>query len=304
MISNGQGKTRADKNGDARKTKTWRSFYLSTGEQGIADKLREVKKIPKAGQEVRLIDVPADAGNGHGIFEDICNFSSGAELSEYLKKQTVTHYGHAGRAFLLHLVSQKEELESKWTIFKEEFLKSLGYHTNGQVRRVALRFAIVAFAGELATQWGILPWNEGTASEGIRKCYQCWLNERGSNGNMEDQKALDAIQGFIETYGNSRFQTIGVDISDSSTWMSPERCDNRAGYKRKKDNKIQYLFTKAGFKTALNELNFENGCKALEKAGWLKRGDGNNRMQQCNLPDLGRKRCYVIELPEDIEFDV
>lgn len=306
MISNGQGKTRADKNGDARKTKTWRTFYLSTGEQGIADKLREVKKIPKAGQEVRLIDVPADAGNGHGIFEDICNFSSGAELSEYLKKQAVTHYGHAGRAFLLHLVSQKEEIESKWTIFKEEFLKCLGGHNTGQVRRVALRFAIVAFAGELATQWGILPWEKGTACEGIGKCYQSWLSERGSSGNMEDQKALDAIQSFIETHGNSRFEPMGVDISDSSTWIrnGGYSNDNQAGYKRKKDNKMQYLFTKAGFKTALNELNFENACRALEKAGWLKRGDGNNRMQQCTIPGLGRRRCYVIELPEEIEFDV
>ena len=51
-------------------------------------------------------------------------------------------------------------------------------------------------------------------------------------------------------------------------------------------------------------LILKMGVRLWKKAGWLKRGDGNNRMQQCNLPDLGRKRCYVIELPEDIEFDV
>ena len=73
MLGNGQGKARASRSGASRAAAKWNVMYLSTGEVGLADLAREGKVVrsPQAGQEVRILDVPADAGRGMGLFEDI-----------------------------------------------------------------------------------------------------------------------------------------------------------------------------------------------------------------------------------------
>lgn len=44
---------------------------LSTGEKGLADKILEEGGRVQAGQAVRLVDIPADAGAGLGLFESL-----------------------------------------------------------------------------------------------------------------------------------------------------------------------------------------------------------------------------------------
>ena len=68
MLANNAGKARARRDGLARPTATWRLLFLSSGEIGLADHMREAGKRVRAGQEVRLADLPADAGAGHGLF--------------------------------------------------------------------------------------------------------------------------------------------------------------------------------------------------------------------------------------------
>ena len=48
--------------------------------------------------------------------------------------------------------------------------------SDGQVRSVAGRFGVVAAAGELATEWGILPWEIGEATQAAAICFQAWLD--------------------------------------------------------------------------------------------------------------------------------
>ena len=77
MLANGQGKARAGRTGAARSAKAWRVLFLSTGEIGLADKIGEDPRSRKrlmAGQEVRVIDLPADAGAGLGLFEELHGF--------------------------------------------------------------------------------------------------------------------------------------------------------------------------------------------------------------------------------------
>ena len=85
MLANGAGKSRAGRAGEGRKPAEWRVLFLSTGEIGIADKVAEDgRKKVTAGQEVRVIDVPADAGAGFGLFEDLHSFETDLTTSERL----------------------------------------------------------------------------------------------------------------------------------------------------------------------------------------------------------------------------
>jgi putative DNA primase/helicase len=55
----------------------------------------------KAGQSVRLLDIPA--ARNYGCFDDLHGFASGAALSDSIKREGASHYGHPGRAFLERL---------------------------------------------------------------------------------------------------------------------------------------------------------------------------------------------------------
>ena len=56
-----------------------------------------------AGQEVRLVDVPADAGAGWGLFRGSYGAASSKAFADALHAATGRHYGHAGRAFVAEL---------------------------------------------------------------------------------------------------------------------------------------------------------------------------------------------------------
>ena len=48
---------------------------LSSSENTLAQSMSETGRPVKAGQCVRLIDIPADAGAGYRLFEDIKGYS-------------------------------------------------------------------------------------------------------------------------------------------------------------------------------------------------------------------------------------
>src|SRR5207244_2611988 len=100
MLANGAGKGRAGRDGSARRSAQWRLLFLSSGELSLADKMAEAGKRVRAGQEVRLVDVPADAGAGMGIFEDLHGAASPGEFAEILRNATARCYGTGIRAYL------------------------------------------------------------------------------------------------------------------------------------------------------------------------------------------------------------
>src|SRR4029077_10194658 len=60
QLTGGTGKGRMKRDSSLRPSLTWRAMMLSTGEMRITDKLIEGDLRARAGQQVRLIDIPAD----------------------------------------------------------------------------------------------------------------------------------------------------------------------------------------------------------------------------------------------------
>jgi putative DNA primase/helicase len=61
MLANGSGKLRANIKGEAREKATWRLLFLSSGEVTLAEHMTEGGKKARAGMEIRLVDIHADA---------------------------------------------------------------------------------------------------------------------------------------------------------------------------------------------------------------------------------------------------
>ena len=72
--------------------------------------------------------------------------------------------------------------------------------SDGQVRRVAQRFALCGLAGGLAAQMEILP-PDFDAPGCAERCFHDWLAARGGIGASEDAAILAAVRLFIEQHG-------------------------------------------------------------------------------------------------------
>lgn len=253
MLANGSGKARASKTGGARHRQEWRMLFLSAGEVSLAQHMREAGKRTRAGQEVRLLDVPADAGAGLGIFEQLHGAESGAALSQQLLEATSKFYGTPAIAFLESITHPKNLSTLPLLIKKScaEFVTTyLPPSASGQVHRACLRFALIAAAGELATQYGITGWQEKEAEQAAKSCFNAWLAQRGNAGNYEDNTILAQAQSIFEAHGNSRFEELTLSgCTDNDVAISNIRIINRLGFKRTSGNReAEYLVFPQAFK--------------------------------------------------------
>lgn len=71
MLANEQSKARSTRTGAARSRLSWRLLFLSTGELSLTDHMAEGGKRSRTGQDVRMADIPAEAGKGWGAFEHL-----------------------------------------------------------------------------------------------------------------------------------------------------------------------------------------------------------------------------------------
>ena len=149
----------------------------------------------QAGQATRLPAIPADAGKGMGIYDTLHGFAGGAELSEHLTSEGAKHHGTAGRAYIAHLATIDAVGEARKHI--DAFMAAIpDKDKQGQARRVAMRFAILAAALELAQP--IHGLTDTTAV--IRQCHDDWQAAHGS-GKHEDRKIIEQTEDFMQTHG-------------------------------------------------------------------------------------------------------
>jgi putative DNA primase/helicase len=258
-LGNGRGKQRASRTGNARGVTRWRCFVLSSGERTIATAMMEGGAKAKAGQSVRLLDIPA--ARRFGAWDNLHGLPSGTAFSDAIKRAAVTHHGHAGRAFLEKLTRDKRNFGEYLERIK--LLPGLSADGGeGQSKRAAGRFAMLALAGEVATEYGITGWQEGAAIEAAAVGFKAWQSTRG-RGNDERRQILDRVSGFIERHGDSRFSN--ADTSETSDTMRV----NRAGWWRDAHEGRAYLFTAEGLREALTGFDFNRALDALQEAGAL-----------------------------------
>lgn len=237
MLANGSGKARANRTGTMRDTASWRLLFISSGEAGLAEHMAQANRKTKAGQEIRLLDIPADAGAGAGIFEELHNYAGGSAFSRAITEAVAKYHGTAAVTFLQNLVKRPPDwaanaVKRGQREFKADQIPS---DAGGQVERAAMRFALVGTAGEMATAWEITGWNPGEAMAAAAICFKAWLGQRGSIGNLEDMQMLSQVRRFFELHGEARFSDWERPASDTS--QHPPRTINRAGYRKHGDAK-------------------------------------------------------------------
>lgn len=305
MLANGAGKGRSRSDISLRESFRWKLLFLSSGEESLTSLMEQVGKRTKAGQEVRLADIPADTGC-FAVFEELHGFSDGAVFADSLVKAAHTYYGSAIREFLKKLT---QDIEGAKNFVKEQIASFLSEVVPegavGQIYRVASRFALVAAAGELSIHYNItramgadamasIGWDEGAARWAAKKCFDDWLEAYGGANSREETQLVADLRYFIEQNGESRFTDWNTQEAEPAE--NKYRTYNRAGFRKKTFDGSEFYFYPETFRREICKGRDEKFVKeTLFKRGLLKK-DSQDRYSLSAKPasEANSKRFVVI----------
>ena len=261
-LAGGQGKAAMDASRNLRQARAWRTMILSTGELSAAGKIQESRRSAKAGQLLRLMDIPITGGvivNTHGL--------EAATFANQLKRACGKAFGTAGPAFVTHLAEQYRELAA----LQPEVSNHVAGYTQQltpanappEQQRAIRRLALVLTAGLMAQDADILPASLDIDAS-IHAVRDAWLSE-GSN-LPEGARALQRIRAFILA-NPGRFRSALAATGDVYGNGRP-----LCGYTARNDE--LYLFTDDGLKEACEGIEASIAPNELASRGLLFRNDG------------------------------
>lgn len=143
----------------------------------------------------------------------------------------------------------------------------------------------MALAGELASEYGITGWPEGTATEAAAEGFKAWRSLRGPR-NDERRQILEAVSDFIERHGDSRFSSTKIvgNYSKDQEYLGPDTrigaeaiIRDRAGWWEGEGDARVYLFNAAGMREALAGFDFNPALDVLQEAGALPPPDASGK---------------------------
>lgn len=289
LLANGVGKGRQKAGGGLRGVAKFRVLFLSSGELSLSQLIEEGGGRVRAGQEVRVVDVPADAGRSMGVFDRVPEGVKPGEFANQLKAAVAKHYGHGIKEFLSRVTQNRALAEDALRVGVAAFLKrALPEDAHAQVHRVAHRFAVIAAAGELATAYGITGWAEGEAQNAAAVCMDAWMGARGGGGDAEGIAILAQVRNFISVHGEARF----------SRWDEPAhkpRTANRAGFSKASDAGPSFYVDPEPFRREICQgFDVRRVLSVLRACGALRLDNSGKSTRVERLPDGRRMRVYVL----------
>ena len=289
-LANGGGKLRMARDTSLRETKTWRVVTLSTGEVPMEAKLSESGgRKPRAGEQVRMLDILADRGKGFGVFSSHGPERDAGKLADAFKLAAETNYGTAGPEFVRRVIKYGALKAGEITRKRaNEFVAAqVPAGADGKVVRVARRLGHHAAAGELAVELKITPWKKGAAMRAHVWAFQQWLAKRGGIEPAEVRQAIEQVRLFIVQHGDSRFDPI------ESGSQETRPVHNRAGWKTGSGADREWLIPSETWKAEVCAgLDSKFVARTLGERNILKRAsDGFQRVHKIDGKSM---RVYVI----------
>jgi putative DNA primase/helicase len=318
MLGNGQSKARANRSALPKPFPRWNLLFLSAGEVGLAQHVAEGGNRVRAGQEVRMVDIPADAGAGYGAFERLHGIDSPAGFSEGITKACSRVHGTAAPAFIAHLIEHQGSIAQALRQLQNDIAQFIPEPSAGQVHRVGRRFALVAAAGELAAQAGITGWSAGEATQAARKCFEAWLLARGGLGNAEEYQVMTCLHRYFQQNAEGHFKWMHRVLDD----RAPDK-GILSGYRRFVEESGKAIHSNTEYQRAFGErmsevdaqhtqtefivypeifksvickdFDHKTGLRLLREKGILDAESDTRFTKKVKLPGIGEKRMLVIK---------
>ncbi|WP_146592356.1 DUF927 domain-containing protein [Puniceibacterium confluentis] len=211
LLGNGQGKGRMGQKGELTPVLRWHVAVLSSGEISIADHIASGGRPVHAGQQVRLVDIPADSRE-FGAFDVLHGSSDGRAFSERLSRAAAVNNGLAGPAFVEGLMRNYSERDAMTRAVEQFLATAMRQHDlpeEAQVQRVLKRFALAALAGELASKFGLTGWPEGAATAAIMSLVGDWFAQQGRALRSEVEGSVALSRDYLRSHAVTRLAELG-----------------------------------------------------------------------------------------------
>ncbi|WP_410705767.1 DUF927 domain-containing protein [Citrobacter freundii] len=290
-LFNGAGKLQGAKEGGNRELKRWRTVAISTGEMDIETFLSAGGLKVKAGQLVRLLNIPMEKAT---VFNGLPN---GKTHADALKEAWLDNHGAAGREWVKWLAAHQQEAKQAVRDAQERWRGLIPADYGEQVHRVAERFAILEAA--LVLSCHVTGWSEQASRDAIQHSFNAWVKEFGT-GNKEHQQIIEQCEAFLNAYGFSRY--LPYPESDPRDLPIKELAGYRTGSQSSDEAFKFYTFPAAFEQEIASGFNPRQFAKALASAGMLEAGD-NGRHKKKALRRMGGKQhvFYVLMFSPDTE---
>lgn len=280
-----KGRLRAD--GTARDRATWCVLILSSGEMGLADLARSGRNPRErsyTGQELRLQDLAVDFHPEQGVWERLPDGGFGeaaaAAFSKALGDLTSAHYGWAGPDFVGRYLKDRACNRARASELRIAFLAHvLRDDDTGQVRRGAERFAVVAAAGELAAELGVLPWPKGEALAGAARVFERWAVSFGRTQQREDRDALIKVRDYLQRTQHAAFRVrkggsaTEDEMYDQAKGVRPREGEARslvaAGWRDDEGDESAFHIFPSAWADLFAGSDPIAAARALDRAGYL-----------------------------------
>ena len=290
-LFNGDGKLQGAKEGGNREMKRWRTVAISTGEMDIDTFLSAGGIKVKAGQLVRLLNIPMEKSTA---FNGLPN---GKAHADALKEAWTDNHGAAGREWVKWLAGHQQEAKQAVRDAQARWRGLIPADYGEQVHRVAERFAILEAA--LVTGAPVTGWGEQASRDAIQHSFNAWVKEFGT-GNKEHQQIIEQCEAFLNAYGLSRFAPLPYDPASLPI-------SNLAGYRKRKSSHddapmVFYTFPAAFEGEIAKNFNVTQFARALASAGMLSPSADGQRFQKKSPRVDGRQiNVYVLQYRADDE---
>jgi hypothetical protein len=240
---------------------------------------------------VRFLELNADAGMGMGIFQNIHGFANAALFAAHLMRASLDSCGVVADEYMKLYTAEFELITERIIITKNEWLKNfVSSNVDGQVHRVARKFALKAAVGEIAIAAKILPFKQGSSIRASKKMFDNWLTGRGGTGSFELQTIKKRLISFLQEERNTKLLSSKDEIYDKNIKI--------AGY-------VDYdsfgminefwLYPEFFNREIIQNPNSNFFYKELIRDGFVVPDkDETHITQRRSLPKLGQKRVVVI----------
>jgi len=281
QVSGGQGKTALNSARELKEPRSWRTIVVSTGELSIHARMSDpdgdgTRTRPvKGGLTHRALDIEVS---------DIAAAAPAAEreaLVSGIKVACAHHYGAAGPE-LAHLIADRFATAGEARAYVREQVAVVTadivpQRLAAETLRAVRRFALIAVAGELAVEFGLIPATTDQVRQAAREVVNHWL---GAAAETDEQRIVVSVRAFLLKH-ESRFQR----ITDSDV------VQNRVGFVDRADGR--WMFTNAGLIEAAPGYDRTSIARALRKAGYLH--TNSDKLTVPVTVDGRRTRLYVIK---------
>ncbi len=251
QIPNGRGKKRMNADATQKPQASWRCNTMTTGEFPIHEGAAKLK----AGQLVRFLSLPVAE-----LKVIRAEPEAAAKIADQLKVGCATYYGTALPAFVENLLGRMsndpdyvDQLKGRLQEIHTEYCDE---YQSPQVRRAIKRFALLALAGELGCEFGVLCGDATDYRAAIQEVKNFWLSH--SSPVSDEERGLDNLREFI-VKNPGKFPN-----KDAAN----DRCTDLAGYRDVESGYL--LFSKDGLLEASGHICNERSLgKFLQMQGIL-----------------------------------